>query len=348
MFDDAAAFNQDIGSWNTGNVTGMSYMFQDAGAFNQDIGSWGTGNVMDMERMFLNATAFNQDIGSWDVEGVTIASNMFFGATLSTANYDALLMGWDAQSLQSGVSFDGGNSTYCAGEGARAHMISSDSWTIIDGGKDCHPEYDFVITVQTDKPGTSSNTQFTIPTTGKDYNYNVDCDNDGTDEATGQTGNYTCNYASAGTYTVRIKDNSGAGTGFPRIYFNSEGDNGKLLTIEQWGTGKWTSMENAFSGCSILAGDAADAPDLSMVTNMSNMFRGASAFNQDIGSWNTSNVTDMGSMFNGAASFNQDIDKICVVSGGRRAITINDRLTVALNVDFRRTALTAITNNPTI
>ena len=56
---------------------------------------------------------------------------------------------------------------------------------------------DFVITVKTDNPGTSADTQFTIPTTGGGYNYNVDCDNDGTDEVTGATGNYTCDYGSA-------------------------------------------------------------------------------------------------------------------------------------------------------
>ena len=66
---------------------------------------------------------------------------------------------------------------------------------------------DFVIKVKTDNPGMSTTTQFTIPTTGTGYNYNVDCNNNGTNEATAQTGNYTCNYASAGTYTIRIKDN---------------------------------------------------------------------------------------------------------------------------------------------
>ncbi len=59
-------------------------------------------------------------------------------------------------------------------------------------------EDDFVITVKTDNPGTSSSTQFTIPTTGSGYNYNVDCNNDGTNEASAQTGNYTCNYAAVG------------------------------------------------------------------------------------------------------------------------------------------------------
>jgi surface protein len=168
-------------------------------------------------------------------------------------------------------------------------------------------EDDFVIVVKTDNEGASSNTQFTIPTTGGGYNYNVDCNNDGVDEATGLAGDYTCNYPAAGTYTIRIKDNSGAGTGFPRIYFNNSGDRLKLLDIAQWGTGKWTSMEAAFRGCENMTMTANDAPDLSNVTNMINMFTSASAFNGDIGGWDTSSVTTMGGMFYHASAFNQDI-----------------------------------------
>ena len=72
--------------------------------------------------MFNTATAFDQDLGGWDVTSVTDAMDMFYDVQLSMANYDALLNGWDAQTLQSNVTFDGGNSNYCAGETARDNM----------------------------------------------------------------------------------------------------------------------------------------------------------------------------------------------------------------------------------
>ena len=46
---------------------------------------------------------------------------------------------------------------------------------------------------------------------------------------------------------------------------------------------------------------------VSKITDMSNLFEGETAFNQDIGSWDVSSVNDMTSMFSGASAFNQDI-----------------------------------------
>ncbi len=159
----------------------------------------------------------------------------------------------------------------------------------------------FVITVKTDNSGTSSNAQFEIPTTGTGYDYSVDCENDGTFEATGQTDNYTCNYSAAGTYTISIEGY------FPQIYFNNEKDKKKLVSVDQWGPGTWSSMANAFAGCSGMLFNATDVPDLSGVTSMNAMFAYASAFNQDIGSWDVSSVVDMGNMFFGVSAFNQNI-----------------------------------------
>jgi surface protein len=162
------------------------------------------------------------------------------------------------------------------------------------------PTDDFVITVKTDNTGPSSDTQFTMPTTGGGYNYDVDIDNDGTWDNVGITGGMTCVYVSAGTYTIRIR-----GT-FPRICFNNGGDREKILTIEQWGTGVWTSMANAFHGCVHLEGNATDVPDLSSVEDMSDMFN-TTSFNQDINNWDVSKVTDMRAMFKNAAVFNQPL-----------------------------------------
>ncbi len=48
------------------------------------------------------------------------------------------------------------------------------------------------------------------------------------------------------------------------------------------------------------------------VTSMGSMFRDNIAFNQYIGSWNTTAVNDLSSMFKYASAFNQDLSSWCV------------------------------------
>lgn len=137
MFDSNTVFNQNISSWNVANVTSMAGMFNGASSFNQNIGGWTTTSLQNTSIMFQSATVFNQNLGSWNVTSLTNATNMFNNITLSTTNYDALLVGWESQSVQNNVTFSGGNSTYTsagAGGTARAALIADHTWTITDGG----------------------------------------------------------------------------------------------------------------------------------------------------------------------------------------------------------------------
>jgi surface protein len=116
----------------------MNYMFDGCASFNQDISGWDVSKVLEMPSMFSNATAFNQDLGSWNVTSVTNMTDMFAEVTLSTANYNSLLIGWAAQTVKNGVVFSGGNSKYSPGAAADARAVlagTTNNWIITDGGE---------------------------------------------------------------------------------------------------------------------------------------------------------------------------------------------------------------------
>jgi surface protein len=145
-----------------------------------------------------------------------------------------------------------------------------------------------------------------IPMIGDGYDYHVNWGDGSSDDYNTNPGEgirhyLSKTYDSPGTYTVTITGD------FPRIYISQAEDYYKLIEINQWGEIAWTSMEGAFSNCRNMIGNFSDAPDLSLVTDLSDMFSHCSSFNHDVSNWDVSSVTDMSNMFQYCFSFNQTL-----------------------------------------
>ncbi|MFC4095192.1 BspA family leucine-rich repeat surface protein [Euzebyella saccharophila] len=133
------------------------------------------------------------------------------------------------------------------------------------------------------------------------YNYSIDW-GDG-QYNNNVTGEITHTYLTPGVYTVAIIGD------FPAPYhYVSNSDHIKLISIDQWGTQVWQSMNYAFYGCENMEYNATDVPNLSQVEIASNMFSGCYLFDGAIDNWDVSNITNMQSMFISARIFNQPLN----------------------------------------
>lgn len=158
----------------------------------------------------------------------------------------------------------------------------------------------FITVWQTDNEGVSGDKQLEINSQPGAYNYVIDWGDGKVEKITKQKVRHS--YSSAGIYKVKIKGD------FPGLYFGKFTDSTdakKLLKVTQWGSIIWSSMEYAFSGCSVMVGDFSDVPDMTEVTKMNFMFTGASVFNSDISLWDVSSVEYMTGLFSGAGRYNK-------------------------------------------
>ena len=147
MFYDTS-FNQNMGSWDTKNITSFNNMFGNATIFNNggspSISGWTTTNATSMSSMFYAANLFNQPIGSWNVSGVTDMSNMLNTTNISVTNYNDILTGWTGwngitatKSVQPNVVFGASGRNYSSGStasDARNYLVTVKGWVITDAG----------------------------------------------------------------------------------------------------------------------------------------------------------------------------------------------------------------------
>ncbi|WP_299607448.1 BspA family leucine-rich repeat surface protein [uncultured Aquimarina sp.] len=301
MFTGATNFNGSINEWDVSNVDNMEAVFGGTGLFNRDLSDWDVSNVVDMGFMFFNATGFDQSLGAWDISSLRITTGMFSNVGLSTASYDATLMGWASldtgeTQIPTGISIVTNHLTYCLGVDAHNTLTSAPyNWSITDAGTTCASTDFFITTWEI----ATNNEEIALPITDTGLDFIVDW---GDGMITNETEEAYHTYANAGTYTIRISGN------FNRMRFNGNADRNKIQTIEQWGSNTWTSMEDAFNGCTNLEVKAVDSPDLSNVTSLESMFRSCHSldkdFNVDFSGWDTSSIQDFTWAFTDAIAFN--------------------------------------------
>lgn len=168
-----------------------------------------------------------------------------------------------------------------------------------------NPEDYFVTTWDTNagSVGPDDDQKITIQTSPSfSYDYDVDWDNDGIFESTGNTGDSSHEYPTPGIYTVNIRGQ------FPTIKLrNFTPSVQQLISIDQWGNNVWESFESSFAHAPYLEVNATDIPNTSFVTNMSHMFENTRLANPLTTHWDTSRVVNFESMFARAQMADPDV-----------------------------------------
>ena len=144
MFYECRALTSiDVSSFNTANAANIAYMFYDCtGLTTLDVSNFVTTSVSDMSYMFYNCTGLTSMAGveDWVITGLNGTNDLTSFLTvgkMTTAQYDALLVKWEAQA--SGIpamtaSF--GASILTAGgtaDTAKQNLINTHGWTVYDG-----------------------------------------------------------------------------------------------------------------------------------------------------------------------------------------------------------------------
>ena len=225
---------------------------------------------------------------AFDTNIATNYLNSFASTALNTQSIDDILVSLDTSGVSNGTFTQSGGQGRSYNSNAAVSNLIAKGWTLTVTTPVASPEFAF--TVKTDNAGTSGTNQFTLPTSGTGYNYDIEYDGQ---TLTGQTGNVTLTFPSgAGTYDVKI---SGS---FPYMRFNNGGDKAKLLDIKNFGIYALgsTSQYGAFFGCLNMDISATDVGHFENVTNFQLAWYGCSSLTS-FPAINVNSATSLESMF---------------------------------------------------
>lgn len=303
-------FNQDIGGWDTSNVTDMSGVFWVNTQFNHNVGNWNTSNVTNVYKMFDN-NKMNHSLAGWDISNITnFGGFMTNNTNLSPENYDATLISWASQSPQPNVNIAFRSKHTYRAASAMQTLIDTYGWTITDGGQlEVNDETYFSINTTKGSYLSSDSDQFKLRLINETVNLLVEWGDGTIDTITSyDQPEITHTYPSSGIYNVKITTSS------PYTFlFNNGGDRNKMLDIKNWGNLR--AVSGAFFSCFNLTVSATDAPVIPG-PSLAQCFRACYNLSDiDVSAWDLSNVNRLNVMFNGSSNVdtsfaNWDINQV--------------------------------------
>ena len=337
MFEGATSFNQNIGSWNVSNVESLGSTFAGATSFNQDIGNWTLSSAYDLSQAFDSALVFNQDLSTWCMSSVANEPTLFAqNSALDTSYYPS--WGGCSSTTPVGCSYDiVFIDTYGDGwQGNELWAISgsdTSKYTLWGGSQTAIRYYG----------APSSMTSFVWKNLGawpvENIFHILDSSGDTvysspTADLLGSDSLVYSNYCQITTLTTITPNSSGC-------YECESLSIGDLFLA---GTDTMLVVNRTMLDSMVTGGYDVTKVCVSHITDMRNVFRGESSFNQDISSWDVSNVTNMNRMFKKATYFNQDISN-WDVSGVNRMTEMFASAT-SFNQDLSDWCVTSFQYNP--
>ena len=326
VFEYTRNFNDNIGGWDTSNVTDMWNMFAGAFEFNNggspSINNWNTSNVTLMRWMFGSDTSvpsrfskFNQPIGDWDTSKVTNMFCMFYRnpafnqdiGTKAVTKNGVTYTAWDTSNVT--------DMSYMFGSTAVSPLIVP-AGTFNNGGSDSIKNWN-----------TSKVTLMTAMFSAQ-RSFNQDI---GTKEVTVNGNTYTAwNVENVTNMSFMLNGFDNGATSYG--VFNNGGSD----SIKNWNTTKVTTLaafcqrqaffdQNVGTKVVTIGGNTYVAWNIANVISLSNAFSSSNpttpgVFNNggggDLKNWNTSKVTSLNATFAGQRFFDHDIGtKVATING---------------------------------
>ena len=285
MFAQCHKFNSDISGWDMSNVVNASYMFTSCSIFNQNLANWNVANITNMTGMFYGTSVFNQDLSPWNVVGIpALPVDFAYGADGWTLPKPV----WGTDGIPTADTF---NFNF-QGKESRTQVLwlylrhdSGQSWSLTD-------ENDVLISDSTGYSISGVTTEIYLTGTNK------------AEIRIEQTTTDIKYYKLKGIMNKAF------------VEYYSAGRSDRVGIAESEATLNITKYSGDIGayGFSVGLADLTIPVDIpAHVIDTSYMFYYCYLFNQDISNWDVSNITNMANMFEGATTFNQDLSPWNVV-----------------------------------